>query len=895
MTLCCVFIFAQKSVSGRITDAQSAAVAGASVTVENPENSVIIAYAISDSKGNYKLTFNSTLDKVRVRVKAFNQKTQSREVSNADQTLNFSLTSDVTEIQEVTLKTKLITKRGDTITYDLKSFESKSDRTLADVLNKVPGMEVAADGSVQYQGKPLAKFYVEGKDLMEGGYGALNKSLPKDAVAKVEVMENHQPVKILQDKVPSENAALNIRLKKSVTMTGRGEAGIGGSPLLWNVKLTPMVFSKNYQWVLNYKANNNGEQVENEGNMFAFGGRFEGFRRSIQQENWLSVENASTPAIPAKRYLMNNVHFLSANMLTNLSKEWELKANASYTNNVVERESQSSTTYTNYPGIAAGTTVVNRFTNHFYTNQGKAELIFSKNAKKGFFKNTTTFNGFWNDDRAEAFRQNPDETGNVVNRNSHQSLGRPSNAFQNSLSTIIPWGERMVNVMSYISYQDDKQDLNVTPGSYLQSLFELPAFGGALLSPALYATVAQDLRVNTFDSRHSASVGFGIKRFTISPEVGFNYTTNRLETDLYAFNQTESPIHFGDAAVNDLRWVRSQPYVSTRVDYKGQRLSFSLSLPVNFNHLSGQDAARDVNRSLDRLTFEPSLFANYDFASFWKARAGGNINHSFGDLADIYGGYILFNASSLNRKNNPILESDSKSFFSAIEYRNPLNNLFGNVRYSINGSSRNLMFDEVTSGSGQSVIIGVERRNTSLTQSVSTEIGKYFPNFKTNASVTYRLSSSESDRLYNGELSEMTSRSQGMSVKFNNTYFKWMSLDYLLNLGWSSNDTRFGDTRSSNWNHALNAFFYPADNHTVGFTWDDMSSTSAGKTYRNKFFDASYQYTWAAKKIDFELKWLNIANTKFFERISDNALMVTQSSIRIRPSQLMFTVKFNFK
>ncbi|RQP08675.1 MAG: carboxypeptidase regulatory-like domain-containing protein, partial [Chryseobacterium sp.] len=173
LTLCCVFIFAQKSVSGRITDAQSAAVAGASVTVENPENSVIIAYAISDSKGNYKLTFNSTLDKVRVRVKAFNQKTQSREVSNADQTLNFSLTSDVTEIQEVTLKTKLITKRGDTITYDLKSFESKSDRTLADVLNKVPGMEVAADGSVQYQGKPLAKFYVEGKDLMEGGYGAL--------------------------------------------------------------------------------------------------------------------------------------------------------------------------------------------------------------------------------------------------------------------------------------------------------------------------------------------------------------------------------------------------------------------------------------------------------------------------------------------------------------------------------------------------------------------------------------------------------------------------------------------------------------------------------------------------------------------------------------------------
>jgi hypothetical protein len=47
-----------------------------------------------------------------------------------------------------------------------------------------------------------------------------------------------------------------------------------------------------------------------------------------------------TPNLPVKRYLMNNVHYLSANYLTNIDKkkEWELKANANYTNNAVERE-----------------------------------------------------------------------------------------------------------------------------------------------------------------------------------------------------------------------------------------------------------------------------------------------------------------------------------------------------------------------------------------------------------------------------------------------------------------------------------------------------------------------------------------------------------------------------
>ena len=36
--------------------------------------------------------------------------------------------------------------------------------------------------------------------------------------------------------------------------------------------------------------------------------------------------------------------------------------------------------------------------NNFYTNQAKGEIIFSKNANKSFFKNTTTYNGLWNGD-----------------------------------------------------------------------------------------------------------------------------------------------------------------------------------------------------------------------------------------------------------------------------------------------------------------------------------------------------------------------------------------------------------------------------------------------------------------------------------------------------------------
>ena len=229
-----VLSWAQSTITGKILDEDGKPIPSASVAVEEPGKDAIIAFSITNANGEYKVTFTTPEQNVDLKIKAFNQKPTQKAVKNENQTQNFTLQPDATEIKEVKLKAKMITKRGDTISYDIKAFESKSDRTLSDVLKKIPGIDVNKDGSVLYQGEPINKFYVNGKDLMEGGYGTINNSLPTGAVQKVEVMENHQPVKILQDKVPSENAGLNVILKKSVTMTGRGEVGVGMNPFLYN-------------------------------------------------------------------------------------------------------------------------------------------------------------------------------------------------------------------------------------------------------------------------------------------------------------------------------------------------------------------------------------------------------------------------------------------------------------------------------------------------------------------------------------------------------------------------------------------------------------------------------------------------------------------------------------
>lgn len=50
------FVFAQKTISGKVSDTNGNGIASASVTIENPENPVIIAYGITDSKGITKLS-----------------------------------------------------------------------------------------------------------------------------------------------------------------------------------------------------------------------------------------------------------------------------------------------------------------------------------------------------------------------------------------------------------------------------------------------------------------------------------------------------------------------------------------------------------------------------------------------------------------------------------------------------------------------------------------------------------------------------------------------------------------------------------------------------------------------------------------------------------------------
>ena len=147
------------------------------------------------------------------------------------------------------------------------TFAQAQDRSIGDVLKRMPGIDVSNSGKIQYQGEDINKFYIEGSDLLGGKYGIATNGINHDDVGAVEVMENHQPMQVLSGISFSDKAAINLKLKNKAkaTWTFHGDAGGGYSwqpeGAVWDGELFAMAVMPGFQNITTFKTNNIGEDL----------------------------------------------------------------------------------------------------------------------------------------------------------------------------------------------------------------------------------------------------------------------------------------------------------------------------------------------------------------------------------------------------------------------------------------------------------------------------------------------------------------------------------------------------------------------------------------------------------------------------------------------------------
>ncbi len=85
--------------------------------------------------------------------------------------------------------------------------------------------------------------YIGGDNLLDDKYSIAANTIPQGVVERVQVIQNDQPVKVLQNKVMSQDVALNLTIKKGAKLQLVGQESIGaGLPGNYDVDLNAMMF-----------------------------------------------------------------------------------------------------------------------------------------------------------------------------------------------------------------------------------------------------------------------------------------------------------------------------------------------------------------------------------------------------------------------------------------------------------------------------------------------------------------------------------------------------------------------------------------------------------------------------------------------------------------------------
>ena len=98
------------------------------------------------------------------------------------------MTEDATRIETVVKEVKALrtSQNGDTLSYSAGAFKVSNDADVEGLLKKMPGINIT-NGAVEAQGETIKKIFVDGKEFFGEDVSTAIKSLPAQAVDRVEV------------------------------------------------------------------------------------------------------------------------------------------------------------------------------------------------------------------------------------------------------------------------------------------------------------------------------------------------------------------------------------------------------------------------------------------------------------------------------------------------------------------------------------------------------------------------------------------------------------------------------------------------------------------------------------------------------------------------------------
>ena len=730
LTLCSQYAAAQQNTAkdvtlrGQVTDKETGEpVYMATVNITYIGSNKLAGYTFTNDSGRFTIQIKQS-DSLQISISTMGYKTHTQPLEYGKE-LIISLEEEIYNLREIVVTPGRVWGTQDTLNYDATRFLSEKDETIKDIIRKLPGIDISEIGVISYNGKNISNLYVEGMDLSNGMYNKITNNLQAEAVETIQLMQNHQPIRLLQNTVSTEDVAMNIKLKDGFRDKWMStiQAGAGFSPFLWNTSVNAMQLSRKSQSVYNYKSNNNGKDVIDEGLMMT--SRSAGRVREPEAPSFLSQPSITAP-LRKDRLLFNNVHSLSGNRLYKLNETTQLRISADYTHDIRKQERGSETSYF-YPDDTV--TISEQSNTRIQSNEAGLKLYLENNSTTKYLTNDFSANGNWQ-------KSNSAISGNMdVNQQIKTSDIRMKNDFR----TMWEKTNATIEARSLLRYNHRPSEL-------------------------LTDELRQYINVNSFYTDNYISILNKKGIFTQQYLTGVNAEGSSIQN---RYGVYLNPMW----QLNDGKWQTS---LSVPV-------LFSLFSKVNDTHtytdLSSVIPSSASQNKNARVAANPSFSSSYKLNYAWRFTLTAAFNENYGGMTSFHTIPYLTDYRHVTQNIGilPVQRMQNYSVYG--EYKNTVSEFFATLSLSYSNNWSNLIREQ--SFKDDKIITSTQQlSNTSDSRSIRGTISKGFYDLNLKVSLDYLFSNTNSWQLNNGEKVPFQMNSMQYTPKISQTISRYVDVAY---------------------------------------------------------------------------------------------------------------------
>ncbi|BFM43390.1 carboxypeptidase-like regulatory domain-containing protein [Flavobacterium sp. CFS9] len=870
---------------GFIQDEKKNPLEMANVMAVNTATKAMDSYGITNDKGKFQLTLKPNTS-YSIKISYLGMK--SKEIAISTQTANIAqnIVMDGAEIElegvEI-VREMPVSIKGDTIVYNADSFKSGTEKKLEDVLKKLPGVEVNADGEIEVEGKKVSKLMVEGKDFFDGDTKLGVKNIPADAIDKVQVLRNYNEVKALKGlENDQDNVAMNIKLKEGKKNFWFGDvtAGVGVAELDSRYIINPKLFYYSPEYSINLitNFNNIGELPLTAQDYFKFTGGFKNMMKKGGSNFNVSSNDLGISILRNNRAKEIETKFGATNFAYTITKKWNISGFGILSTSKTDLETKSKTTI-----LDSG------------NEQKRDELTHQKN-NLGLFKLSSSYKP------SEKFQFDYDILTKLSRQNEDSNLLRESVLGNiSALETILTNKKQdPTSVNQDLSLYYTQSDKNIFAFE-MQHLYqdENPFYNANLrtqpfdLAGYTSGQNRNDLNQERFVKTNKVDAKLDYY-YMVTPKSNINITLG----NTFSYQDFNSHIFqiLDNGTKNDLNDPTNNNQVQYNFNdaflgfhYKILAGKFTLTPGVSVHTYNMKNTQSGTDYSQNFIKVLPDFFALYQIKKSESLTYNFSLSNDFTDINQLASGYVLSDYSSLFRGNR-YLENATSQVHSLRYFKyNMFNfeNIFANATYTkkVDAIKTKANFEGINQSSSP--------YNSNLADETFTGMGNYgrsfLKNYKASANATFNWS--KFNNIQNNILATTESFSQSYTVKASTNYKNFPNIEFGYNalINKYSGSTFYTDKPFARLDYYfLKSFSFVSE-------YEFYHYYNGDKTVDNEydFLSASLIYQKKDSKWEYKIAATNLLNTKYLNDDSFSQFSTRVSQYTVQPRYIIFSMKYN--